>query len=54
MIVSEISSLTVLFLAYSAAADFLLALLPWRLIWSLQMNKKEKLGVAIAMSMGLL
>ncbi|KAL1858354.1 hypothetical protein VTK73DRAFT_7841 [Phialemonium thermophilum] len=38
---------------YSAAADFLLALLPWRIIWSLQMKAKEKFGVAIAMSMGI-
>jgi len=39
---------------YSGAMDIALALLPWKLIWSLQMQKKEKLGVAIAMSMGVL
>lgn len=38
--------------AYSAAMDFVLAILPWPLIWGLQMKKKEKLGVAIAMSLG--
>ncbi|KAM5363444.1 hypothetical protein ACJZ2D_012011 [Fusarium nematophilum] len=39
--------------AYSAAADFALALLPWRLVWHLQMRTKEKVGVGIAMSMGI-
>jgi len=34
--------------------DITLALLPWTLIWKLQMKKKEKAGVAIAMSMGIL
>ncbi|KAH8904827.1 hypothetical protein BR93DRAFT_916595 [Coniochaeta sp. PMI_546] len=40
--------------AYSAAMDFILALFPWFLIWNLQMNKKEKVGVAVAMSLGVL
>jgi len=39
---------------YSGACDIVLAMLPWRLIWNLQMKKKEKFGVGIAMSMGLL
>jgi hypothetical protein len=39
---------------YAAAADFLMALLPWKIIWGLQMTKKEKFGVAVAMSMGIL
>lgn len=39
---------------YSAAMDVVLALLPWRIIWGLQMKKKEKFGVALAMSMGIL
>jgi hypothetical protein len=34
--------------------DIILALLPWKLIWSLQMKRTEKLGVCFAMSMGLL
>jgi hypothetical protein len=34
--------------------DMLLALLPWKVIWKLQMKEKEKLGVGIAMSMGVL
>lgn len=37
---------------YSGAIDFLLAMLPWTIIWTLTMNRKEKFGVAIAMSMG--
>ncbi|KAI0384188.1 hypothetical protein F5Y04DRAFT_293521 [Hypomontagnella monticulosa] len=38
---------------YSALMDFVLALLPWPLIWHLKMKTKEKIGVAIAMSMGI-
>ncbi|KAK3681340.1 hypothetical protein B0T22DRAFT_540227 [Podospora appendiculata] len=38
---------------YSAACDFILALLPWPIIWKLQMRNKEKIGVGIAMSMGI-
>lgn len=34
--------------------DICLAMLPWPIILKLQMRKKEKFGVAIAMSMGLL
>lgn len=33
--------------------DIILALLPWKILWGLQMRKKEKIGVAIAMSMGI-
>ncbi|KAH6622040.1 hypothetical protein C7974DRAFT_397558 [Boeremia exigua] len=40
--------------AWCAAADFYLALLPWTLIWGLQMRTREKIGVGIAMSMGIL
>jgi len=40
--------------AWCAAADFYLALIPWTLIWGLQMRTREKIGVGIAMSMGLL
>ncbi|KKK14913.1 hypothetical protein AOCH_001209 [Aspergillus ochraceoroseus] len=38
--------------AYSGMQDFILALLPWTIVWNLQMKKKEKIGVAIAMSLG--
>jgi hypothetical protein len=40
--------------AYSGCMDILLALLPWKMIWKLQMRKKEKFGIALAMSMGIL
>jgi len=40
--------------AYSAIVDFILALLPWKIIMSLQMKTHEKIGVAVAMSLGLL
>ncbi|CAK7205284.1 hypothetical protein SEUCBS139899_008053 [Sporothrix eucalyptigena] len=37
---------------YSAVMDFVLALLPWKIVWRLQMKQQEKFGVAIAMSLG--
>ncbi|KAJ4044976.1 hypothetical protein NW760_010445 [Fusarium oxysporum] len=40
--------------AYSAATDFILALLPWAMLWNLNMKNKEKFGVAVAMSLGVL
>ncbi|KAI3392869.1 hypothetical protein diail_5044 [Diaporthe ilicicola] len=45
--------LTMFSAAYSAAADFALAVIPWVLIWKLQMNIKEKIGVGICMSLGI-
>ena len=41
-------------LAYSGTQDFVLALLPWAFLWNLQMKKKEKFGIAVAMSLGIL
>lgn len=41
-------------LAYGGCMDMLLALLPWKMIWKLQMKKKEKVAIALAMSMGVL
>ncbi|KAJ5523409.1 hypothetical protein N7513_012953 [Penicillium frequentans] len=38
--------------AYSGCMDFILALLPWLIIWKLEMKKREKIGIALAMSMG--
>lgn len=40
--------------AYSAIMDVILAFLPWKLIWSLRMKLKEKIGVVLAMSLGVL
>ena len=34
--------------------DIVLALLPWKIIWNVAINKKEKVGVLFAMSMGVL
>ncbi|TWU77291.1 hypothetical protein ED733_004178 [Metarhizium rileyi] len=45
-------SMTLFVGSYSAAADFILALLPWAILWKLQMKKREKFGVAMAMSLG--
>jgi hypothetical protein len=39
---------------YSAVVDMALALLPWRYLLRQQMSKKEKIGVTVAMSMGVL
>ena len=41
-------------LVYSGVMDICLAMLPWSVILGLQMTPKEKFGVAIAMSMGVL
>jgi hypothetical protein len=38
----------------SGVADIILALLPWHLLRGLQMKKKERIGVIVAMSMGVL
>ncbi|KAJ5386696.1 hypothetical protein N7509_009237 [Penicillium cosmopolitanum] len=38
--------------AYSGCMDFILALLPWVVLWNLEMKKREKAGIALAMSMG--
>lgn len=40
--------------ACSAFSDFALALLPWRLLLRFNMYNREKIGVAICMSMGIL
>ncbi|KAI1475589.1 hypothetical protein F4774DRAFT_421468 [Daldinia eschscholtzii] len=42
----------IFFSAYSGFMDFVLALLPWVIIRRLQMSLKEKVGIAVAMSMG--
>lgn len=40
--------------AYSAGMDFVLALVPWLVIMKLSMRIKEKLGVMVCMSLGIL
>ncbi|KAK5655975.1 hypothetical protein OQA88_5113 [Cercophora sp. LCS_1] len=37
---------------WSGAMDVVLALCPWVLLWNMKMLKREKIGVAVAMSMG--
>ncbi|KAF2680126.1 hypothetical protein K458DRAFT_393099 [Lentithecium fluviatile CBS 122367] len=39
---------------WCAATDFALALIPWKLVWGLRLRTREKVGVAVAMSMGML
>jgi len=34
--------------------DFTLAVLPWTFLWKLRMRKREKVGILIAMSMGVM
>jgi hypothetical protein len=34
--------------------DFVLAILPWTFLWKLKMRRAEKLGVAVAMSFGIM
>lgn len=42
------------FLVISAVTDFILTLVPIAVIWGLQMKRIEKIGVALAMSVGIL
>ncbi|KAH8884074.1 putative integral membrane protein [Thozetella sp. PMI_491] len=39
--------------AYSAVMDLTLSILPWAIVWKLQMKRTEKIGIALAMSMGI-
>ena len=32
--------------------DFVLAILPWTVIWKVALRSKERIGVVVAMSMG--
>jgi len=40
--------------AYAALVDITLAMLPWKVLWGLEVKTGEKIGVALAMSMGVL
>jgi len=48
------SKLTTRIIAYSAFVDVLLAGLAWHITWKLRISRKEKVGVAICMSLGIL
>ncbi|KAI4622512.1 uncharacterized protein J4E87_006454 [Alternaria ethzedia] len=39
---------------WAAIMDISLALLPWKVLWNLQMRTAEKIGVGVAMSLGIL
>lgn len=41
-----------LYLAWCAAVDFYFAILPWIFIWELNMRFKEKMTIAISLSLG--
>lgn len=38
--------------AYSGIIDLILAAIPWIVLKDLQIKRKEKIGIALAMSMG--
>ena len=46
--------LLIWYAVWSAIMDISLALIPWKIIWNLQMRTAEKLGVGVAMSLGVL
>lgn len=39
---------------YSSVIDFVLAFLPWRTLLGMTMPLREKIGVTVAMSMGVM
>ncbi|KAG7054304.1 putative integral membrane protein [Colletotrichum scovillei] len=39
--------------AYSAFMDFFLSLLPWKIVWPMHLSTREKVGICVAMSMGI-
>jgi hypothetical protein len=40
--------------AWSAFMDFVLAVVPWVLFWDVKMKSLEKIGLIVAMSLGIL
>jgi hypothetical protein len=42
------------FTAWFVAADFSFAILPWFVVWDLNMKQKEKITVAVGLSLGIL
>jgi len=41
-------------IVYSGTLDIVLSLLPWKIVWNVAINKKEKIGALVAMSFGVL
>lgn len=50
----DITPLAIATGGYSVFIDFLFAGLPWAIVWTLNMRKKEKLNIAVALSLGIL
>jgi len=40
--------------AFSGLMDIVLALIPWKIVWTETINKREKLGAVVAMSAGVM
>lgn len=41
-------------LVYSGLGDIVLAMLPWKIVWKANLLKREKIGVLVAISLGVL
>ncbi|KAJ5962989.1 hypothetical protein N7501_007930 [Penicillium viridicatum] len=52
--VIQVTPFSVLLGSWCAAVDFYFALLPWIFIWNLNMKFKEKMSIAISLSLGFL
>ncbi len=50
---SAVIALGIFAAAYSAAVDLVLVAFPSLIIWTLQMSQREKLGIIVSMSLGL-
>ncbi|KAJ4287521.1 hypothetical protein N0V88_007623 [Collariella sp. IMI 366227] len=53
-IIHTIQNFNIFVAAFSGLMDIVLALLPWKIIWTVAINKREKLGALVAMSAGVL
>ncbi|OLN83296.1 hypothetical protein CCHL11_03165 [Colletotrichum chlorophyti] len=53
-VLTQSVTFTIFSALYSAACDFILALLPWKMIFNLQMKQSERISIALALSMGFL
>ncbi|KAG9250337.1 uncharacterized protein F5Z01DRAFT_376687 [Emericellopsis atlantica] len=51
---AKILSYAIFVSAWNALMDFVLATLPWTVLWKLNMNRTEKMGVGVCMSLGVL
>lgn len=46
--------LLIWYAGWSAIMDISLAMIPWKIVWNLQMRSAEKIGLGVAMSLGVL